>query len=344
VASLLTLVVIAAMCAAVLLTSGRTVGAQRAVLGSIDSAGTRTVVARADVAAGVDTTVLDRLRGIGGVEWTAAFGPARDVRNAAFPGGTRVPLRQAWGDDWALLGLDGTPRGDVAYGSPQAMEQLGLTDGAGQIGDPDVGGWSAVGPVPVPDHLAVLEPLLVAPQPPGDPAPVALVVVVAESPDLVAPVAEALTGVLAPTDPTRVTVETSQSLAELRTLVDRQLGAFGRALTLGILALTGLLTAATLHGVVTLRRKDFGRRRALGASRGLVVVLLLTQTGVVAVGGAVLGSAVAVGVLLPSGDPLPGVAYTVAVAVLAVTTALGAALVPATAAARRDPITELRVP
>ncbi|QTX06230.1 lipoprotein ABC transporter permease [Agromyces archimandritae] len=336
---------IAAMCLAVLLTAGRTVGAEQAVIGSIDSAGTRSIVVRADPAAGLDSSVLDRIANLEGVEWSGAFGYAEDVQNAAFPGGNRVPLRLAYGTGWAELSLpDELPgAGDVAFASAAALEQLGMTDAVGRI-DGGGSGFAIGRRVAVPDHLRFLEPVLIAPQP-GNPAePVGIVVVTAARPDLVAPVASAVTGVLGVADATKVTVETSEDLATLRALVEGQLGQFGRALTLGILVLTALLTTAILYGLVMMRRKDFGRRRALGASRSLIIALLLTQTGLLALLGASVGSIAALIVLGATGDPLPGAAYTCAIAVLAVVVAVAAALLPATAASRREPIAELRVP
>jgi putative ABC transport system permease protein len=206
-------------------------------------------------------------------------------------------------------------------------------------------GYAVTGPITVPDQLAFLEPLLMAPQPHSDNAsPVGLLVVIADRPDLVAPVADAVGGVLAVSDPTKVSVETSQDLATLRALIQGQLGSFGRGLTIGIFALTGLLAAAILHGLVMLRRKDFGRRRALGASQRLIIALLVTQTAILAASGAVLGTATAVVVLVIARDPLPGPGYLLGIAVLAVTVGVLASLAPALAAARREPITELRVP
>ena len=60
--------------------------------------------------------------------------------------------------------------------------------------------------------------------------------------------------------------------------------------------------------------------------------------------GATLGTAGALVALSLIGDPLPGVPFVVAVAVLATAVGLVAALAPALAAATRDPIRELRVP
>lgn len=346
VASLLTIVMISGLCAAVLLTSGRTVGAEQSVIGSIDSAGTRSIIVRADPAAEVDTTVLGRIRNLDGIEWAGAFGLAGDVRNDAFPGGTKVPLRLAWADDWSMLGLPSVlpGNGDIAYGSAEALSELGLSEGVGGIRGTDGVERAVAGQLKVPDHLAFLQPLLIAPQPAGQAESVSILVVVAERPDLVAPVSAAVTSVLAASDPTKVTLDTSVGLATLRALVEGQLGSFGRSLTLGVLGLTAILAAAILYGIVMMRRKDFGRRRALGASQGLIVALLLTQTALLSVIGSALGTAVALIVLAVGGDPLPGPAYTAGVVVLAISVGVIATLLPALAAARREPITELRVP
>jgi len=65
---------------------------------------------------------------------------------------------------------------------------------------------------------------------------------------------------------------------------------------------------------------------------------------VLSVIGAILGSAAAAIGLAATGDPLPGWDFFTAVGILAIVTGLVAALIPALAAARRDPLKELRVP
>ena len=346
VATIITVVMIAGMCGAVLFTSGRTVGAEQAVIGSIDSAGTRSIVVRADPAAGLDTSVLDRVRGLGGVEWAGAFSSADDVQNSAFPEGTRVPLRRVWASDWAAAGLGGSipGKGDIAWASQDALDQLGMTEPVGAVAEADGTGYAVGGRLPLPAHLSFLEPALFAPQPADSPGPVSVLVIIAERPDLVASVESAITSVLAVDDPTKVTVQTSEALATLRGLIEGQLGTFGRGLTVGILLLTAALAAVILYGLVMLRRKDFGRRRALGASQRLIVALLVTQTGLISVIGAVTGSVISLGVLAVTGDPLPGPGYVAGLIVLAVTVGVIASLLPAIAAARREPIRELRVP
>lgn len=342
VASIATVVVVAGMCLAVVLTTGRAVGAQQAVLDTLDSAGTRSIVVRATPEAGLDSTVVERISTLAGVEWVGAFGPGVDVRNAAVEGGAPVALRRLWSPDPAAVGGSGQP--GAAWASPAALEALGMSEGSGAA--VDAAGSSVVvrGSGTTLGSLEPLEPLLFVPADESDVGAVSYLVVVAERPGLVAPLSDILVPMLDVADPSSVEVQTSERLAQLRGLIDGQLGMFGRTLTLSIFALMGVLVAAVLAGLVLLRRRDFGRRRALGATRGLIVTLLLSQTAVLAVIGAVIGVGTALIVLAVGGDPLPGVGYAAGVATISVATAVLAALFPAVVAARRDPLTELRVP
>lgn len=347
VASVVSIIMVAGMCATVLLTTGRTVGAEQAVLGSIDSAGTRAVVIRAEAGSGLNTAVLERLANLDGIEWAGAFGTAHDVQNAAFGDGTRVPVRLAYGDDIQRLTGNLPVADNSALASAIALQQLGMPDEVGGVLSETGAGYAITGRIDVPDYLRFLEPLVVVPQTEtadATPSPVSVLVVIAARPDLVAPVSQAVVSLLAVDDVRKVKLSTSGSLAELRALVQGQLGSFGRNLVLVIFALTAVLVAAILYGLVMLRRKDFGRRRALGASQGLIVGLLLTQMVVLSAMGAAVGSAGAAIGLASVGDPLPGWDFFTAVGILAIITGLAAALIPALAAAKRDPLKELRVP
>lgn len=347
VASIVSIVMVAGMCATVLLTTGRTVGAEQAVLGSIDSAGTRSIIVRAQTDAGLDTSVLDRLAHVHGIEWAAAFGPAQDATNAAIPDGQRVPVRTAWGDHLTALGIPPSQpsNGPTGWASAEALTQLGMTAPVGGLSSRNGLDIAVVGQVAVPDYLAFLEPVVLAPQLAAPtPAEVSVLVVIAERPDLVAPIAQTVLSVLAVDDPTKATLSTSEDLANLRALVQGQLGSFGRNLVLVIFLVTALLVATILYGLVMLRRKDFGRRRALGASQSLIVGLLLTQMAALSGAGALLGILGATLALLITDDPLPGPGFIAAVGLLALLVGLAAATVPALTAARRDPLTELRVP
>ncbi|WP_159078215.1 FtsX-like permease family protein [Salinibacterium hongtaonis] len=221
-----------------------------------------------------------------------------------------------------------------------------MTDGVGNVTTLLGRDFDLAGEVQTPGYLAFLEPVIVVPSQfdRSEPAPVAVLVVVAARPDLIAPVSQAVQSVLGVSDPSTITISTSEDLADLRAIIEQQLGSFGRELVVAVFALTGVLVAAILYGLVMLRRKDFGRRRALGASQSFIVMLLLIQVAALAAVGAFFGSAGALTGLLLSGDPLPGVDYFIAVGVFAVAVGVLAAVVPAWVAATRDPLKELRVP
>lgn len=347
VASVLTILMLAGMVTAVMFTTGRTVAAEQQVLSAIDQAGTRTIQVRAEDDAGLTAGVLDRIAHIDGVEWAAVFSSATDATNAVNTDGLRVPVRYAYSLDFSLLKIPAHVAlpGHTGFASAIALDQLGLPDDAGALALHSGEVVTVGGRLDVPEFAARFEPLVLIPVAAftGDEA-ANILLVIAESPELVAPVAAATLSVLAVEDPTRISVEVSRELAELRSLIESELGSFSRGLVLALLATTGVLVAAILYGLVMMRRKDFGRRRALGASRGFIVALLLTQTALLAVAGVSAGAGLSTLALIALGDPLPGSSFTAGVGVLAMVTAVTAALVPAIEASRRDPIVELRVP
>jgi putative ABC transport system permease protein len=76
----------------------------------------------------------------------------------------------------------------------------------------------------------------------------------------------------------------------------------------------------------------------------MIHALVLTQTALLAVAGVVVGMLVSMALLLVGRDPLPPPSFWASIGVLSLTTAVTAAVLPAWAASRRDPIKELRVP
>jgi putative ABC transport system permease protein len=343
VATLVTALMVAGMCMGVLLTTGRSVGAEQAVMQSIDDAGTRSIVVRADPDAGLDSSVIERLHGLQGVAWSGAFGVSADVRNASIGSGQAVPVRTVWSNDLEVLGvLREVGPAPEAWASGRALEVLGTTAAAGGLIDSAGASYPIRGEMHVPAYLSQLEPLVIVP---GDTeGTVTTLVVVADHPEDVGAIADAVSGILGVTDPTKVSMATSERLVTLRSIIEGQLSGFGRGLVLVVLSLTALLVAVVLYGLVLLRRKDFGRRRALGATKALIVGLLLMQTAIIAALASIAGCLVALIVLAAGRDPLPDLAFVVALIVLAVSLSTVASLVPALAAARRDPLYELRVP
>ncbi|WP_235038063.1 ABC transporter permease [Microbacterium sp. 18062] len=347
VASTLTLLMVTGMVLAVLLTTGRTVGAEQQVLGSIDSVGTRAITIRAEDGAGITSDVLNRMAAIEGIEWAGAFSTATDATNTLVADGTRVPVRYAYGTHLERLGIPQSlpVPGQLAYASPGALEQFGMADDAGSITLTTGETFGIGGRLDVPDFLSASEPLTLIPVPDAaGTETVNVIVIISAAPELITPVSNAALSVLAAEDPTKVTVQTSETLAQLRGLVQGQLVSFSRGLVLALLAVTGILLAVLLYGLVMMRRKDFGRRRALGATRSSIISLLIAQTLILTTAGITLGTLTGAAILLATGDPWPGISFTAALAILTLLTATLAAIAPAIVASRRDPIRELRVP
>jgi putative ABC transport system permease protein len=329
-----------------MLTTGRMVAAERQVLASIDSAGTRTITIHADDGAGLTSNVLGRIASLDGIEWAAALSSAVDATNLRIPDGARVPARYAYGTSLDQLGVpsESSPAGEIAYASSTAMLQLGVPRSSGAIALTDGSTFGLGGELTIPDFLRDLQPLVIIPDPAAvGSEPVSLLIIIADSSELVSLVSDVVLTVLSPSDPSKVSVRTSEALAELRADVHGELNSFSRGLVLALTALTGTLEAILLYGLVLMRRKDFGRRRALGATRTMIVALLLTQTALLSFAGLIVGASVSFIALSVTGAPPPDWSFTIALATLFLVAAVVAALAPAVAASRRAPIQELRV-
>jgi putative ABC transport system permease protein len=131
--------------------------------------------------------------------------------------------------------------------------------------------------------------------------------------------------------------------AALRSLAGR-VGAFGREVTLASIAVGALFLSLIVFATLQGRRRDLGRRRALGASRGAIVGMAIAQTLVTAIPGAVIGGLAGAGALRAATGLLPSLGFMTGVAVLGSMASACAASVPAVIAAHRDPVAALRVP
>lgn len=348
--TIVTILMVCGMMIAVLLTTGRTVGAEKSVVSTLDDVGTKSLTIYAEPDAGLTTKSLENIQRVEGVEWFAAFGPVQDGYSTLSPSGGPVAVRQFWG-----MSIPGIPeyhqRSDgqlEGYAARDAVQQMRLEAaiGGAQLTDGRV--YSLMGSFIPPENLGHLGSSVLVPAPAEDHEgrhqTVSMMTVVAEDPGYIGALNDAIPAVLEVTDPQFIRVETSQQMAQLRSAVQGQLGQFGRFLVLAILGLTGLLTAVILSGLMMLRRKDFGRRRALGASRWMILTLVLCQFTELSVIGSLVGTLIGGGALWLLGDPLPDWSFFLALSILAIITSLLAALIPAMIASRRDPLRELRVP
>ncbi|MFT4216531.1 MAG: hypothetical protein QM619_05010 [Micropruina sp.] len=348
--TVIAMVLMGGMTAAVLLTSGRASAAEAQILTSIDAVGSRAITIRAEPSAGLDYSVVERLRTIAGVEWVGAFGQAVDVSNGITGSDVAVASRVLVSTSLQPLGIAAPAVDGVAYASKRALDALGMPDAAGYLAALERTGYDMGGRLQTPEFLEALEPIVIVPRDlhqvaatmrPGD---VALVIVVVQRPESVTAVADASRELVAPVDPAGVTVAAASDIARLRALVQGQLGGFSRGLTLMLTGVLAVLVGTLQFGLVMIRRKDFGRRRALGATRGLIVGLITVQTVLIACAASVLGAVIALTVLVSGREPLPPADFVAATMILTVAASGLGALAPAIVASRRDPLAELRVP
>lgn len=343
--SFLVFAIVAGMCMAVVMTTGRTIGAERAVLERLDNAGLRVIVVRSDSPGAISASVMRQLAAASGVESVVGFGRVLDVENANIPGGAPVPLRAVIDDGHVIAPQSlKSPAETPALASALAAAQLGLAEGVGPVISEQGVAATVIGELEVPPHMRFLEPLLiVVPSQAAEPEIATLVVLSRRVSDVPA-VADLLQSLLADAPPGSASLETSRDLVAARAAIEGDLGQYGRGTVLVLVLVLGLLVAANMWAVALLKRRDFGRRRALGATRGLIVGLLVLQSFGISASASALGVALATVILAADGSPLPGLPFSLAVGVLALAVSVAAAVPPAITASRRDPIRELRVP
>ena len=339
VASAMLLIVVAAVVASILTTTGQTVRAEQDVLARIDEAGTRLIVASdVDGTAGIRPEAVARIGSLSQVEWVFGVGFARDGRNAAIgDGGMPAAVRTMWGNPPDVIDVNGrAPQPGEALAGTIAADTLGFAVPVGGIDTGDTQ-MSVVGGFTAGDPLQGLNTSLLA-DPAGDTdgEAVRTIYVLAQTPDDVAALADAVPAVLGADDPFAVSLETSETLADVRAAVAGELGRFSRSLIAAVLAAGLILITLIVYASVTARRQDFGRRRALGARRGTIAGLVVTQT--------VLGTAIGTGLTIRWTTQSPDTEFIAAIAILTILAAGIAATPPALIAAWRDPVHVLRVP
>lgn len=341
-------IAVALICAGVVLTtlatSGRTVGAERAVLARIDDAGTRAIAVIDDrPTPGLNSELLDAIRRLDAVAWAIGLGPIEDVRPVGLSGGTAVPARTVSGISPELV-LSPTSGSRVdALVARESQRRLGYVAAAGTVETstgrqyPVAGTFTATGP------LADLQgTILLIGGAPG--MPLRRITIEVETAEYLGQVADAVRTLVGPGGQGGVSIEVSDDLVLAQMAVRGELAGFGRGIVIQALAAGLVLMAGAVLAGVNARRRDFGRRRALGATRGQLVGVVVAQALWSAVPGVTAGALIGSGLVAALAGNGPGWQYPLAVAVLTVVGAAGSAVIPAGLAAARDPVVALRVP
>lgn len=339
----------------VLGTAGLAAAAQSKVLSTVDQVGTRTVIIFSkNPEKGLSTQILDSLEGLDIVESALGFSETADVTNLSFRGGKRVALRLIYGEFARELmtqahatGLDvhgaNSGRSLIAFATEDAFEPLALPPEGGGVRVVNEGiDVSVIGSAQLPNHLTDLSPTLLAPAESVE--GLSVIYLAAHTPEQVPLLTLLVRGELRELSSEDYVVETSQAYANLRSAIDGELTASTHTLIVSVLGAASGATMLVVWAVVLLRRKDLGRRRALGASRMMILALMMGQVAVLTLSGALLGAGIGyLGMYLLT-QPTPPLMFTTAVVVAVVSASTLLSIMPALWAANRDPLSELRVP
>ncbi len=335
-----------AMTATTFLTAGRAAAAEAEVMASVDEAGPRLItVVVVDPHPGLDAPALARFEAITDVEWVLGLGEARDVRSDATGRWLNVAARDLLTPLPPLVTIDPgrTPRaGEMIIGPhPQARTQLLHPAGAlvdGGVTRAIVGGFTSSGVIDDLDRIALVIP--------EDPATVRAnhVYLLATRADAVAGIVEQVRALAGVDSPDALMITTAPELVDLGAVLSGQVGALSRQLALGAIGVGLLLVTLTMTLALSARRRDQGRRRALGASRSALIAQAVLEAAIPVTAGVILGAAGGLAAVQAWVGHQPAAPFIAATCVLITLTGTAAAIPPAALAALQDPLRILRVP
>lgn len=336
--------------------SGEADAFEREILATLESPAARSFIATsADENRPIPRSLVDATEALSSVETAFGLGPAQDMyRSDLGPAGIPVAIFPFYGDTLSVidLGRGRLPRHGETILSKTATRFLGLEfPNAGLVVDPVllrlrdapgsdspvVGEYDAVSPYEFLDTAGLLRPE------PDSTGEVRRLVVTARTYDDVGLLRQLLP-TLAALEPTSIQFESSAELEAINEVLRGDVANFARLVALSAIGVGALLTGIVTFASVYNRRVDFGRRRALGADRSTLLVLVLAQVLVPHLIGVLLGALTGWFGVSRTSALAPNPEYTMALSTASVLTAAMASLSPALFAAYRDPIRALRVP
>lgn len=334
--------VCAATTAGTLATAGQTVAAEEELAAKLGGVEARTVVVRSTGAPVLPAGAVADLDSLSTVDWVLGLGPAFSIHHEANPGRQGAAVE--------VVGeVPGVPvseprRARAAYLSPASARRNGLSAPIGAVVADDGASFELTGWFDAVPPLDDLDALVTVPVAAADAPALETIVVLARSPQDVPAVADAISSIVGADRAIDYTITQPSTLLRVRDAATGTLGSYGRTIVARVLAVSTFLVAVTtLTGTLT-RRQDFGRRRALGATRSMLTLLVTCQTLLAATLGVAIGSAAGLVVLRQLTSRTVALSYPVAIAALTLLASAVAAIVPASIAAWRDPLRVLRTP
>ena len=254
--------------------------------------------------------------------------------------GRTVVMREVIGDP----GWPTAPSCGAAWISGATAHRLGLADGVGALtvpgeGRPTVAAISTASTGSIPRFLADYALLRSC-----ETNPAAELVVLAHSPDQVANVVASTEKLFPVEDRAGLRIQSQAGrIADARTASQAaQSSATRLAATAAIAA--SLLATLVLTGLVLQRRREFGRRRALGATRTDIVILIVIESLVGTTLAALIAAAAVKTSQALTDRPASPLQYLVGVTLMLICAGTLGGLIPGLIASRQDPAKEIRVP
>jgi len=332
---------------------GDAVGRSNDLLDEMRSPSARSILIRSTRSSAIDDVLpADATRALAslpGVETAVGLTPVRSATNAMIPGNDTTvgyfTITVLAGDDPFVLTAGRTPRHGEALVTAPAAERLRMdvpqTSTLNVDGEhvPIVGGFATIGLGRISELLATSALTLA---PPTDEGYGLIVLTVARPADLRV-VVDRLPVLFSDRTPTDYTAEYDDRLVDVEATVARSGRRSVRSTAIAIAIVgAGVQAVATAVNALT-QRREIARRRALGATRSMVLGAIVTETVVLTGVGAVVGATAAVAYLSRKGmDVDPGIAPNAAVFVV-LASAL-AAVPGGLFGALQDPAKILRVP
>ncbi|HRN30445.1 MAG TPA: hypothetical protein PK890_12200, partial [Terrimesophilobacter sp.] len=281
--TIMLILVTVAMTTTTFLTAGRAAAAEQEVLRSVDDAGPRLIeVTITEPSPGVTTATLNRFTKINNVEWVLGLGPARDVRSSATGARINVAARDLLSPLPPEVSINPgrTPRAGEAIIGVQTQQRLQLLHPSGALLDAGiprsvVGAFSASGSIENLDRLVLIQPDTAATT-----TYATLIYLLADDAGNVDAIVRQIRALAAINPADSLAVQTSPELVELAAVLAGEIGGLSRQLAIGAILVGIILVALTMTLALNARRKDFGRRRALGASRSALIGLTLLEAAI----------------------------------------------------------------
>lgn len=337
--------VVAALCVgAILLSFGGAVASTQSIVRSLESPASRLIT----IDSGIDGQLLDvatvpLAQGFSDVEWAVGLGPAVDGRNSLIPGGAPVAVFPVTGDLYDAFGIDADAgTGPICYVGADAAATVGISGRAGSL---ELSGGlqcAVVGVFQTPTWDSSLGTVALLVQPDlTELKSVVMSTTTAGSAEELVPafqesLSQSVSGNFSITSSLERLVESRRLIEEVREQ--------GTRVVLASLTAGFILSAVVTASLLSLRKMEFGRRRALGSSRAELFWLIQLQILIPAALG--VAGAVSVGfyALSSASDAQLDLRWFASLAIVGSIVPMAGASVPLLVACFRDPLQVLRKP